>query len=169
MPCFLDTGPFTALLTVVDRKRFPPEILSECLLSPVTALEAAQNTPKIRIMHQYKNHLRPMRNRFIRNPDLYDDFIGSLATERPDYYRGLLNALHAQCVMYPPFLEFHRSRYKDPPKSIAGSQRFTSDVRDSMQLIISQEGRSSPAIRTSARKRPRRCAVQSYILTLILS
>jgi hypothetical protein len=48
--------------------------------------------------------------------------------------------MHARCVMYPPFLQFHKSRYgKNPPKTIAGSKRFTSDVRDSMQLIISQE------------------------------
>ena len=40
----------------------------------------------------------------------------------------------------PAFLNFHMSRYgKNPPKTIANSQRYTSDVRDSMQLIISPD------------------------------
>jgi hypothetical protein len=39
-----------------------------------------------------------------------------------------------------PFLDFHLSRYgKNPPKTIANSQRHTSGVRDSMQLIISPD------------------------------
>jgi len=74
------------------------------------------------------------------SPESYEAFLATLSVESPDYYRGILNAMHAQCVMYPPFVEFHKSRYgKNPPKTIAGSKRFTSDVRDSMQLIISQE------------------------------
>ena len=76
----------------------------------------------------------------MRNPETWDDFLRALATESTDYFAGMLNALHAQCVMHAPFLAFHLSRYgKNPPKTIAGSQRFTSDVRDSMQLIIAQE------------------------------
>src|ERR1700736_5477578 len=140
MENFLDTGPFGKLLTAVDHKVLPPEILSETLLSPVTALESAQHTPKLRIMREHSSHLRPLRSRFVRNPETYHDFIKSLSTEAPDHYRGILNVLQAACVMHQPFLEFHLSRYgKNPPKTIAGSQRFTSDVRDSMQLIISQE------------------------------
>src|SRR6266513_2702769 len=98
------------------------------------------STPKLRIMHEHRANLRPLRSRFIRNPESYEDFLATLSVESPDHYRGVLNAMHARCVMYPPFLQFHKSRYgKNPPKTIAGSKRFTSDVRDSMQLIISQE------------------------------
>jgi hypothetical protein len=140
MQCFLDSGPFAKLLTAVDHKALPPEVLSESLLSPVTALENARHTPKLRIMREHSSYLRPMQSRFIRNPDSYRDFVKSLSTETPDYYTGFLNVLCTQCVMYPPFLNFHLSRYgNNPPKTIAGSLRFTSDVRDSMQLIISQE------------------------------
>src|SRR5437879_1486539 len=138
MPCFLDSGPFAKLLTAVDHKQLPPEVLSESLLSPVTALENAQHTPKLRIMREHSSYLRPLHSRFIRNPGSYGDFLRSLSTKTPDCYRGFLDALHAQCVMYPPFLKFHLSRYgNNPPKGIAGSQRFTSDVRESMQLIFS--------------------------------
>ena len=42
--------------------------------------------------------------------------------------------------MYQPFMNFHLSRYgKNPPKTIHNSQRYRSDVRDSMQLIISRD------------------------------
>lgn len=137
---FLDTGPFGKLLTAVDHGKLHPEILSQTFLSPVTALESARHTPKLRIMREHSQHLRPLRSRFVRDPESYEVFIASLSTRSPNYYSGMLDALHAQCVMYPPFLEFHKSRYgKNPPKSIAGSRAFTSDVRDSMQLIISQE------------------------------
>jgi hypothetical protein len=137
---FLDTGPFGKLLTAVDHGILPPEVLSQTLLSPITALESAQHTPKLRIMHEHRANLRPLRSRLIRNPGSYEGFLATLSVESPDYYRGMLDAMHAQCVMYPPFLAFHKSRYgKNPPKTIAGSKRFTSDVRDSMQLIISQE------------------------------
>lgn len=137
---FLDTGPFGKLLTAVDHGILPPEVLSQTLLSPITALESARHTPKLRIMHEHRANLRPLRSRFIRNPGSYEGFLATLSVESPDYYRGMLDAMHAQCVMYPPFLAFHKSRYgKNPPKTIAGSKRFTSDVRDSMQLIISQE------------------------------
>ena len=81
-----------------------------------------------------------MRTRLIRNPDSYFEFLRSLSTESPAHYKGFLDALHAQCVMQPLFLNFHRSRYKtNPPKTIAGSHRHGGDVRDSMQLILSQE------------------------------
>jgi hypothetical protein len=162
MPCFLDSGPFAKLLTAVDHKELSPEVLSQSLLSPITALENAQHTPKLRVMREHSSYLRPLQSRFIRNPDSYLDFVRSLSTETPDYYRATLNVLHAQCVMYPPFLEFHLSRYgKNPPKTIAGSKRFTSDVRDSMQLAISQEVPFITADRDLAKKLPQaaRCHV----------
>jgi len=131
---------FGKLLTAVDRKKLPPEVLSEVLLSPITALESAQHRGKLRIMRDHSSHLRPLQSRFVRNPESFNDFKTLLSTENPEHFRGQLDALHAQCAVYPPFLSFHLSRYgKNPPKSIADSQRFTSDVRDSMQLIISQE------------------------------
>jgi hypothetical protein len=140
MACFLDTTPFGQLLSAVDGKKLRPEVLSETMLSPITALESAQHRGKLRIMREHASCLQPLNSRFIGNPETFQDFVRSLSTEAPDYFRGMLDALHARCVMYEPFLRFHLSRYgKNPPKSIAGSQRFTSDVRDSMQLIISQE------------------------------
>jgi hypothetical protein len=72
--------------------------------------------------------------------DWGQDFVAALSSKDPDYFRGLPNVMHTRCVVYPPFLAFHLSRYgKNPPKTIANSQRHTSDVRDSMQLIISPE------------------------------
>jgi hypothetical protein len=50
---FLDTGPFGKLLTAVDHGELPPEILSQTFLSPVTALESARHTPKLRIMREH--------------------------------------------------------------------------------------------------------------------
>lgn len=143
VPCFLDTGPFGKLLTAVDHKKVPPEVLAESLLSPVTALELAQHTPKLRIMQEHSGHLRPLdrnHSRVVLDFQWGPDFVTSLTANGPDYFRGLLNAMHARCVMYQPFLDFHLSRYgANPPKTIANSQRHTSDVRDSMQLIISPD------------------------------
>jgi hypothetical protein len=140
VPNFLDTGPFEKLLAAIARGQLPPEVLSETLLSPVTAFECAQYKRTLPIIRENAAHLRPMRSRFVRNPETWDDFLLALAKESTAYFAGMLNALHAQCVMHPPFLAFHLSRYgKNPPKAIAGSQRFTSDVRDSMQLIFAQE------------------------------
>jgi hypothetical protein len=140
MPCFLDTTPFGRLLTAVEKKQVPPAILSETLLSPITALESAQHRGKLGILRSHSRHLRPLISRFIGNPETFDDFVKALSTESPAYFGGMLDALHVRCVMYEPFLRFHLSRYgKNPPKGIAGSQRLTSDVRDSMQLILSQE------------------------------
>jgi hypothetical protein len=140
MPCFLDTMLFGKLLTAVDRGKLPPEVLGEALLSPITALESAQHRGKLRIMRDHSSYLRPLRSRFVRNPETFEDFKAFLSTKSAEHFRGELDALHAQCVMHAPFLAFHLSRYgNNPPKGIVGSQRFTSDVRDSMQLIISQE------------------------------
>ena len=143
MPCFLDTGPFGKLLTAVDHGTLPPAVLSESLLSPVTALELAQHTPKLRILSQHSAYLRPLtraHSRVVREFDWAQDFIGALTSKGPGYFRGQLNVMHTLCVVYQPFLNFHMSRYgKNPPKTIANSQRYTSDVRDSMQLIISPD------------------------------
>jgi hypothetical protein len=65
MPCFLDTMLFGKLLTAVDRKKLPPEVLSEVLLSPITALESAQHRGKLRIMRDHSSHLRPLQSRFV--------------------------------------------------------------------------------------------------------
>jgi hypothetical protein len=143
MSCFLDSGPFGKLLTAVDHKNLPPMVLSESLLSPVTALELAQHTPKLRILLEHSTYLRPLsrlHSRVIWDLDWGQHFVGALSSRGPDYFRSLLNVMHTQCVVYQPFLDFHLSRYgKNPPKTIANSQRYTSDVRDSMQLIISQD------------------------------
>ena len=143
MPCFLDTGPFGKLLTAIDHKNLPPAVLSETLLSPVTALELAQHTPKLRILLQYRAYLRPLsraHSRVVLDFDWGQDFAAALASKGPDHFRSLLNVMHTQCVVYQPFLDFHLSRYgSNPPKTIANSQRHTSDIRDSMQLIISPE------------------------------
>jgi hypothetical protein len=143
MACFLDTGPFGKLLTAVDHGTLSPEVLSKSLLSPVTALELAQHTPKLRILSQHSTYLRPLtraHSRVVREFDWEQDFIAAIALKGPGYFRGKLDAMHTHCVMYPPFLDFHTSRYgKNPPKTIANSQRYTSDVRDSMQLIISAD------------------------------
>jgi hypothetical protein len=140
MANFLDSNLFGRLLVAVDHKDLPADILSETLLSPVTALEAAQHPRKLQIMRAHSRHLLPMRNRFIANPHGYDDFLSSLAIQKASYFRGQLDAMHASWIMHPRFLQFHLSRYgKTPPKGIAGSQRLNSDVRDSMQLIFSQE------------------------------
>lgn len=131
---------FGQLLIAVNRKKLPPEVLTETFLSPVTALESAQHRGKLRIMREYSSYLRPLQNRFVRNWESFEDFRNALATKEPNHFKGFLDALHAQCVMYGPFLAFHLSRYGTKvPKGITGSQRFTSDVRDSMQLIMSQE------------------------------
>jgi len=143
VPCFLDTGPFGKLLTAVDHESLPPAVLSESLLSPVTALELAQHTPKVRILLKHSSYLRPLtrlHSRVVLDFDWARDFVAALSSKGPDYFRGLLNVMHTRCVMYPPFLAFHTSRYgKNPPKTIANSKRHTSDIRDSMQLIISPE------------------------------
>jgi hypothetical protein len=140
MQCFLDTMLFGKLLTAVDRKNLPPQVLTETLLSPITALESAQHRGKLRIMRGHASHLRPLQSKLVRDPNGFEHFRRSLATKGPEHFRGELDALHVQCVMHGPFLAFHLSRYGyRPPTSIAGSQRFTSDVRDSMQLIMSQE------------------------------
>jgi hypothetical protein len=137
MACFLDTTPFGRLLTAVERKQLPPEVLSENLLSPITALETAQHRGKLGILRDHSRHLRPLVS---GNPETFNDFVKALSRESTAYFSGMLDALHARCVMYEPFLRFHMSRYgKNQPKGIAGSQRFTSDVRDSMQLILSRE------------------------------
>jgi hypothetical protein len=118
-------------------------VLSESLLSPVTALELAQHTPKLRILAQHSAYLRPLtraHSRAVREFDWAQDFIAALASKGPAYFRGRLNVMHTLCVMYQPFLHFHMSRYgKNPPKTIANSQRYTSDVRDSMQPITSRD------------------------------
>jgi len=140
MPCFLDTTPFGCLLNAVGKKQLPPDVLGEALLSPITALESAQHRGKLGILRDHRRYLRPLVSRFIGNPETFNDFVRSLSTESPEYFRGVLDALHARSVMYEPFMRFHLSRYgKNPPKGITGSQRLTSDVRDSMQLILSQE------------------------------
>jgi len=121
MPCFLDTMLFGKLLTAVDRKTQPPEVLGETLLSPITALESAQHRGKLRIMRDHSGYLRPLRSRFVRDPETFDDFKSFLSTKSAEYFRGLLDALHAQCVMHAPFLKFHLSRYgANPPKGIVG-------------------------------------------------
>jgi hypothetical protein len=131
---------FGKLLTAVDRKTLPPEVLGETPLSPITALETAQHRGKLRIMRDHSGYLRSLRSRFVRNPDSFEDFKSFLLNKSAEHFRGELDWLHGQCVMYAPFLNFHLSRYgANPPKGIVGSQRLTSDVRDSMQLIISQE------------------------------
>ncbi len=138
--CFLDTTPFGHLLNAVQKKKLPPEVLSETLLSPITALESAQHRGKLGIIRAHARYLRPVVRRFIGSHETFDDFVKALATENPHYFAGMLDALHSRCVMHGPFLKFHMSRYgANLPKSIVGSQRLTSDVRDSMQLIISQE------------------------------
>jgi hypothetical protein len=143
MPCFLDTGPFGKLLTAVDHKKLPPTVSSESLLSPVTALEVAQHTPKLRILREHSSYLRPLDRRYSRVVSDFawnSDFVGDLSSKSPDYFRGLLDFWHTRCVMYQPFIDFHLSRYgKNPPKTIHNSQRHRSDVRDSMQLIISRD------------------------------
>jgi hypothetical protein len=140
MPNFLDSNLFGQLLVGVDREHLPPEILSETFLSPVTALEVAQHPRKLHIMREHRGHLRPMRNRFIARPEGYDDFLNSLESRPARYFRAQLDAMHTSWVMYPRFLEFHLSRYgKHPPKGIGSSKRLNSDVRDSMQLIFSQQ------------------------------
>jgi len=140
MACFLDTTPFGCLLNAVGKKQLPPEVLGETLLSPITALESAQHRGKLGILRDHSRYLRPLVSRFIGNPAAFDDFLRALSMESPNYFRGMLDALHARCVMYEPFMRFHLSRYeKHPPKGIGDSQRLNSDVRDSMQLIISQE------------------------------
>jgi hypothetical protein len=140
MPNFLDSNLFGQLLVAVDRKSLPGQILSETLLSPVTALEAAQHPRKLQIMRQHRQHLRPMQNRLIAQPETYEDFLNSLLARDARYFQVQLNAMHAMWVIHPRFLEFHLSRYgAKPPKEIGSSQRFNSDVRDSMQLILSQE------------------------------
>jgi hypothetical protein len=167
MQCFLDTNVFGRLLTDVDHKNLPPEILSEFLLSPVTALESAQHTPKLRIMREHTTYLRPLRHRSIANPETYDDFIRSLATETPDFYRGMLNAIHANCVMHGPFLKFHLARYgKNAPKGIAGSKRYLSDVRDSMQLVISRDLPFVTADRDLQKKLPAALGCQVFYCDL---
>jgi hypothetical protein len=143
MPCFLDTGPFGKLLTAVDHKTLPPVVLSESLLSPVTALELAQHTPKLRILVEHSAYLRPLTRRHsqvVLDFNWGQDFVAALSSKDPNYFRGLLNVMHTVCVVNQPFMDFHLSRYgKNPPKTIASSQRYTSDVRDSMQLILSPE------------------------------
>ena len=143
MPCFLDSGPFGMLLTAVDRKILPPEVLTESLLSPVTACELARHTPKLRIMREFSSFLRPLtrqHSRVIGELEWGPEFVAELTSKGTDYFRGKLDAMHARCVMYPPFLDLHLSRYgENPPKTITGSKRYTSDVRDSMQLLISRD------------------------------
>jgi hypothetical protein len=143
MPCFLDTGPFGKLLTAVDHKNLPPLVLSESLLSPVTALELAQHTPKLRILLEHSAYLRPLtclHSKVVLGSSWGQDFVAALPSKGPSYFKGLLNVMHTLCVVDQRFLDFHLSRYgKKPPKTIANSQRYTSDVRDSMQLIISPE------------------------------
>jgi hypothetical protein len=143
MSSFLDTGPFGKLLTAVDHKNLPPEVLSESLLSPVTALELAQHTPKLRILLEHSAYLRPLtrlHSRVVLDFNWGREFVAALSSKGPDYFRGLLNVMHTRCVMHQRFLDFHSSRYKkNPPKTIANSQRHTSDIRDSMQLILSPE------------------------------
>src|ERR1019366_2049079 len=128
-------------LTAIDLKNLPPIVLSESLLSPVTALELAQHTPKLRILLEHSAYLRPlscMHSRVVLDFDWGQDFVAALSSKGPDHFRSLLNVMHTQCVVYQPFLDFHLSRYRNnPPKTIANSQRHTSDIRDSMQLIIS--------------------------------
>ncbi len=91
----------------------------------------------------HSGYLRPLDRRHSRvvvNFQWLPDFVASLSSNGPDYFRSLLNVMHARCVTQQPFLDFHLSRYgKNPPKTIANSQRHTSDVRDSMQLIISPD------------------------------
>jgi hypothetical protein len=92
---------------------------------------------------EHSTYLRPLtwlHSRVVLEFDWAQDFVSALGSKGPDYFRGLLNVLHTRCGVYPPFLEFHMSRYeKNPPTTIANSKRHTSDVRDSMQLIISPE------------------------------
>ena len=105
MPCFLDTGPFGKLLTAVDHKKLPPSVLSESLLSPVTALEVAQHTPKLRVMREHSSYLRPLDRRYSRVVSDFawnSDFVGDLSSKTPDYFRGLLDFWHlgASCTSH---------------------------------------------------------------------
>jgi hypothetical protein len=59
-------------------------------------LESAQHTPKLRIMREHGSYLRPLRSRFVRNPESHNDFIQSLATESPDYCQGVLEAMRLE-------------------------------------------------------------------------
>jgi hypothetical protein len=106
MPCFLDTGPFGKLLTEVGRKNLPAAVLSESLLSPVTALELAQHTPKLQILRMHSGYLRPLDRRHslvVENFQWLPDFVASLSSNSPDYFRSLLNVMHARCVTHQPF------------------------------------------------------------------
>ena len=140
-PCFLDTGPFGKLLTAVDHKNLPPVVLSESLLSPVTALELAQHAPKLLLEHSaYLRPLTCLHSRAVWGFSWGQDFVAALSSKDRSYFSSLLNVMHTLCVAHQPFMDFHLSRYgKNPPKTIANSKRYTSDVRDSMQLIMSPE------------------------------
>ncbi|HET6844123.1 MAG TPA: hypothetical protein VFK06_20955 [Candidatus Angelobacter sp.] len=106
MKCFLDTMLFGKLLIAVDRKKLPPEVLAATFLSPITALESAQHRGKLRIMRKNSNYLRPLQNKFVRDPESFERFKESLATKEPEHFRGELDALHVQCVMHDFFWNF---------------------------------------------------------------
>ncbi len=161
MECFLDTNAFGLLLSGVNKGKIPPATLSLALLSPVTAYEAARE--KLSILRQHSGQLRPLRHRVIGNWDWFDSFIRCMQKDDPDLFRAQLDLLHTGFVMYQPFLDLHLSRYRrNPPKTIAGSARYTSDVRDTMQLLFSQDVPFITCDQDLTRKLPPRMPCKVY-------
>jgi hypothetical protein len=145
MACFLDTDVFSILLSEVAGNGLPAEILADSLLSPVTALECAQSKEQLPILTRYRAYLRPLRSRLLMEPEGYSQFLEHLETEEPDFFAEMLDIFYAQSITDPSFLNFHLSRYSQEDRERLGIQgilattNYQTDVRDSMQLIVSQE------------------------------
>ena len=113
------------------RTGLPPEVLADLLLSPVTALECAQSSKDLPTLAKYRTYLRPLRSTLLSEPESYSEFMEQLQTEEPEFFKGMLDSFAVQCLMHPPFVDFHLAR--------CSGAEDPNDVRDSMQLIVSQE------------------------------
>lgn len=161
MDCFLDTNALGLLLTAVNNGKIQREVLSQTLLSPVTAYEIARK--KLPILRQQSDLLRPLRHRVIGNWNWFRDFLECMQKDDPALFKAKLDLLHATCVMYKPFLDLHKSRYgRNPPKTIAGSDGYTTDVRDTMQLLFSTDVPFITCDKKIARKLPPRMPCKVY-------
>jgi hypothetical protein len=80
--------PFRTIVGWSRSQRFAAgNLIGNTALSPLTALEVAQHHSKLRIMLEHRRHLRPTRNRFIADPQGYDDFLNSLLSPSKASFR----------------------------------------------------------------------------------